>query len=134
MKAEISILKSGDEVATADRFAHVVFSRPIWEGIDVLDCFYFARLSLSPPVTFRHLAGEALTAFLDNTTLVVGDQLHEPMRYIHGRSEVMKGKHDVTAVLLAKVTGSVEPGRWLTYLPEIYKRFMAEWNPGIENA
>lgn len=132
--AEISILKDGDEVATADRVARVVFAKPIWEGIRVLTCFYFNRLFLSPPVTFRHLAGEALIKFLDNTNLVIDDAIYEPMRYVHGRSEVMKGKHEVTAVLLARVEGSVEPLQWMSYLPEIYQRFMAEWSPGSENA
>jgi hypothetical protein len=132
--AEISILKNGDEVATADRVAGVAFSKPIWEGIKTLSCFYFNRLSLSPPVTFRHLAGEALIKFLDNTTLVIDDAIHEPMRYVHGRSEVMKGKHEVTAVLLAKMEGFVEPLQWMSYLPDIYQRFMAEWSAGSENA
>jgi hypothetical protein len=132
--SEISILQNGAEVATADRVAHVVFPKGLWPGVDMLDCYYFGRLSLSPPVTFRHLSGEALIKFLDNTTLVIEDVLHEPMRYVHGRSEVMKGKHEVTAVLLAKVTGSVDQMSWMSYMPEIYKRFMAEWDPTAENA
>jgi hypothetical protein len=133
------ILKDGDEVAEARFFARLVLGKTAegtqrWPGVDELDCYYFPKLNLSPPATFRHLAGMALTGFLDNTSLMIGKNILGPMRYVHGRSEVMKGSHTVSAVLLVKVTGSVDPGLWTTYLPDIYRCFTATWQPGQENA
>ena len=97
------------------------------DGISSLMLFYFKTIRLSPIVTFAHLAGDALIRWLD------GAYLHQegspdvgPVRYVHGRSEVMKGKHTVSSVLLAIPTFSREMSQaeWASCIPSIYKKFL----------
>jgi hypothetical protein len=70
--------------------------------------------------------------FLDHCTLIVksdsGDKFaYRDLRYIHGRSEVLKGEHDVTSVLLAQLRTDVKmtDQDWLPKLPDLYKNFLA---------
>jgi hypothetical protein len=91
-----------------------------------LRLYYFAKVSLEPSVTFQHLSGVPLSAFLDHSYLTLPDsQRVGPLTYIHGKSEVMKGKHYTGTVLLVESTAEVPiaAADWLFAAPEIYRRF-----------
>jgi hypothetical protein len=135
-KAEPIRIKKDDQViATADSCSQQVIPGDGWEGVDQIDCYYFNRVSLTPPVMFEHLAGVGLGKFFN------GSQIHFPdsetvaeLRYVHGKSEVLKGKHTVSAVLLArpKPENGVSDVVWLTHLPDIYKRFIVHHDQGAK--
>lgn len=121
----IKIVKDKRRIATAEKFVqHQV-------GGDVVDSlFFFHRISLEPPIMFEHLAGTGLTGFLDRSRLVIendGEKLiwHD-LRYVHGRSEALKGEHDVTSVLLAYIKPGVQVNEleWIGQLPDIYQNFL----------
>jgi hypothetical protein len=127
--AEITIWKDGRLIAEAPRCAPTLLpGEKGWEGITNLQCYYFSKINLSPPILFEHLAGSALTKYLDRADLhLPAEEPIQKLRYVHGRSEAMKGRCKVGAVLLAAPLpeGGVTELAWMTYLPDIYKRFMA---------
>lgn len=104
-----------------------------------LHLYYFHEIKLEPPVVFQHLAGAPLRTWLDHCYLVEETEGAEmaiptgPLRYVHGRSEVMKGKHYISAVLLAYVQydGELPEGRWLSAIPSIYGQFTRVLNTGL---
>ncbi len=90
------------------------------------DCYYFPHVTMSPPALFEHLAGTALSEFFDRSDLVLRDGTIRGLRYVHGKSEVMRGASRVGTILL--VTPESVPNEahlWLTYLPAIYKKFLS---------
>ena len=121
--------QEGQLVATAPKTTAVFFLKRDKELEDIkrLDLWYFSSVHMEPCMAFEHLAGTALSRFFDNCTLIVDAKQIGPLRYVHGRSEVMKGKHAVTSVLLCmpvfdqEISNSV----WLSYLPKIYKKALA---------
>lgn len=125
----VKISKDKRHVATANKMVWQKSEHPL-----VSDLFFFHRLSLSPPVMFEHMAGAALIGFLDHCRLVIKDiegcpEDHESwpdLRYVHGRSEAMRGEHEVTSVLLALQRAEVEVPEleWAAQLPEIYRQFL----------
>jgi|WetSurSiteA1Bulk_404760.scaffolds.fasta_scaffold11402_3 hypothetical protein len=129
----IRIRKDRARIATAEK---LVSSSPVNEMVDRL--FYFHKISLNPPVMFEHLSGMSLSTFLDHSEVTIqtgeGKQVWSDLRYVHGRSEVMRGSHEVTSVLLAKLkdekipTNAGEETFWLTQLPDIYREFMKTLN------
>jgi hypothetical protein len=121
----VTIWKGGEEIGNADHCAVVPSTTRSWEGIKKLEYYYFGFIKLSSPVVFEHLSGRALKYYLDHCILKSGDAEIGPLRYVHGRSEVMKGRHRVGVVLLVKVEAedSLQETDWLMYLPGIYKEF-----------
>lgn len=132
------IKKQDMEVASADKCGQVTIKAdPAWAGIDTIDCYFFHRLSLTPPVMFEHLAGTGLARFLDHSDLdFSGDHVVTNLRYVHGKSEVLKAKHTISAVLLVDPCPSEGPSEnaWMTYMPDIYKKFLEEFGRREENA
>ena len=129
----IKITKLGRDIAEAPRIT-VATSMPGggFEGIEKIGLWYFGEVAMSPPVLFEHLAGTALVRFFDRAEMTIDDQpmVIDDLRYVHGRSEVMKGQARVSAVLLARPTfqapqGPIPEPQWLSYLPQIYKQFLA---------
>lgn len=138
------IRKNGNDVATATRQYQLIVGVDKLDlpGVRTLHLVYFPELQLEPPVTFEHLAGTALAHFLDGCQMAssVGEDVpvgseSDPYRYVHGRSEVMKGKHYVSSVLLARpeFEQPIPEVQWLSYLPEIYKHFLAVYQPADKN-
>ena len=105
---------------------------PFFDGVDLIKLYYFKKISLVPRVTFEHLAGAALVTWLDDCQMVelpLGGRLGpeaETLKYVHGRSEVMRGKNTISSVLLADMhfTKLMAQHQWSGYLPEIYRKFM----------
>lgn len=105
---------------------------PFFDGVDSIRLYYFKRISLVPTVTFEHLAGDSLSKWLNDCQIVeipfggpLGPEA-ETLKYVHGRSEVMRGKTTISLVLLADMhfTKPMERYEWVAYLPEIYRMFM----------
>jgi hypothetical protein len=135
---DIIIEKNGQTVATAKNCEAVeVLGEPDWEGIYLIKCYFFGRIHLSPPILFEHLSGTGLGNFLNGVDISVdGVVTSKELRYVHGRSEVMRGKHTVGSVLLARPEpeGGVTDMKWLTYLPDIYKKFLANHRNSVKSA
>lgn len=134
------ITKDGTEVASATKIYGLTVTTDKLDlpGVSLLHLIYFPTVLLTPPTTFEHLAGTGLNRFFDRCRIQsTGDEMVIPLgsmseefRYVHGRSEVMKGRHSVTAVLLAhpELEQPISEPQWLSYLPEIYKHFLSVYN------
>lgn len=136
-EVEISIWRDGMKVAEAESYTLTPLDKAEgWPGVRSLQQFFFPRIKMSPPVAFEHLAGAALKGFFDWSELRIGEEIHQGLRYVHGRSEVMKGKHSVGSVLLVKpiFSASIPDATWLSYLPDIYRRFLASYDPAAKKA
>lgn len=135
---EANITRNDLPVAKADRCEVVTIDAdPSWEGIKTIDCYYFHRMTLYPPVMFEHLAGSGLMQFMDHSDIVFGEDHTVPnVRYVHGKSEVLKGKHTVSTVLLADPCPSEGPSAsaWMMYLPDIYRRFLQKFGAPEKSA
>jgi hypothetical protein len=138
------IEKDGTEVATATKIytLSVGVDRLDLPGVKMLTLVYFPTVHLTPPATFEHLAGTGLSRFFDRCRIrstvdesVPTGSPTEEFRYVHGRSEVMKGRHSVSAVLLARpeMEGEIPEPQWLSYLPEIWKHFLAVYDSGPDS-
>lgn len=130
--ADITIWRSGKAVATADSMRTATLSGDAAVVAESLSLFFFPSIKLSPTVVFEHLAGKALGGFLEGSGLELKvdgkvEEWHEPLRYVHGRTETMRGRHKVSSVLLAKITHPepVDEVLWLANLPTIYTKFLA---------
>ena len=100
-------------------------------GVCDVKVHFFPIFTLSPPVMFEHLSGRGLAAFLDKGLLKPPDGEGQNVRYVHGRSEVMRGNHRVSSVLLAEVPeqDAFSETAWMINLPKIYKKFLQVYNP-----
>lgn len=137
LQVPITIWKNGDQVAHADHCGPIVLGDAgEWPGIEKLHCYYFSVLHLEPPVVFEHLSGRALTYFFDHCVIKFQDEEVPDLRYVHGRSEVMKGRHKVSAVLLVRVqvAAPLDDLLWLSYLPAIYKEFLGKYQAATKTA
>lgn len=121
---KLTLWKGGRVVATATSMRKATLSEIV---SDELRLFFFPTIELTPPVLFEHLAGKALAAFLEKCGLETDEEHVEPLRYIHGRTETMRGKNRISSVLLAEVRHPepVDEALWLSNLPTIYKKFLA---------
>jgi len=136
-RALITIWNRGEQVAHADHCGPIILGETgEWPGIARLNCYYFSILNLEPPVVFEHLSGRALTHYLDRCSLKFNEDEVSDLRYVHGRSEAMKGRHKVAAVLLAKVHAERELPDvvWLSYLPAIYGDFLTKYTADTKTA
>lgn len=104
---------------------------PFFDSVDKIDLYYFKTISLKSYIVYEHMAGRALSYFLDGADLTLEkpdaeDRVIPGLSYIHGRSEVMRGRQTISAVLLAKLrfTTATPNPMWATHIPEIYNRFM----------
>jgi len=132
---KITIWKGGEQVAHADHCGPIVLDMAgLWPNSGRLSCYYFSVLNLESPVVFEHLSGRALTHFLDRCSIRFIDQEVEGLRYVHGRSEAMKGKHKVSAVLLVQIQDPPEELAWLAALPAIYKEFLSKYQADTKTA
>jgi hypothetical protein len=132
---EAQIVKNGSVVAKTPDFWH---KQVDWVGFDPahqFDLYYFPKVTMSPPLVFEHMSGRGLMSFFDLSSLTLAGkdgsrELCTRLRYVHGRSEVMKGNPSITAVLLARPLDSeVDQLTWLTFLPQIYKNFLSIYAP-----
>lgn len=123
----VEIYKGGQQVASCEENIRDVEVEV--EGLPPLTAFSLPVVELERTKVFEHLNGRPLSAFFNEAGLRVfvgeeSDEL-EPVFYIHGRSETMRGNTTVSAVILARfncpeeelpTTREVAP-----QLPRIYK-------------
>jgi len=120
----------GRIVAAASSWRLAELSGDEWDGLDAIKCFFFNRVHLSPPILFEHLAGTGLSKFFNNTEVLLdGESLSKGLRYVHGRSEVMRGSTSINSVLLAcpEPIDGMSDVDWLYSLPKIYSRFLEKY-------
>jgi len=129
-KASISKIYKGELVATA-RLPLCSSLAPFFSDVDKIDLYYFNHITLKSYISYEHMAGQALSHYLDGCELLMEkpdtcDRYVLDLRYIHGRSEIMRGKQTVSAVLLAKLrfVKPIPDPTWIANIPEIYKRYM----------
>jgi hypothetical protein len=120
----IELWKSNNKVAWAEK---ITLATTMKEDLpDELGLFYFSRITLAPVAAFEHVAGAALSGFLDHC-MVTDDELNlhiRDLRYVHGQSEVMKGRPSITSVLLARQGDNpIGDPEWVLQLPEIWHQF-----------
>ena len=120
----IKLKQNTELVATANEMmVHLPLDNQVVQTL-----YFFPRISLSPPVIFVHMSGTGLMAFLDHCRLIFGEEPDkkkvEDLRYVHGRSETLKGETEVTSVLLAKLSQPISEPTWLEQVPEIYAKFL----------
>jgi hypothetical protein len=125
-----SKIYKGELVATAQLPLYSSLA-PFFPDVDRIDLYYFNRISLKSYIVYEHMAGRALSYYLEGCELLMErpetpDRMITGMSYIHGRSEVMRGRQAISAVLLAKLrfTKPVPDPMWATNIPEIYRRYM----------
>jgi len=111
------------------------FHKDPWRGqlhhpvVGPVNLVYLNKITLSPPVLFEHLNGSGLMKWLDRSQLSAtfddADRvIEEPIfRYIHGRSDVMKGTPSITSVLLGCPNSDVNEASWLSSLPSMWLEF-----------
>jgi hypothetical protein len=124
----------GELVATAQPPLYS-FLAPFFAEVDKIDLYYFKYITLKSYIAYEHMAGQALSYYMDGAELVLetsddaGKQVIQKhvvgLTYINGRSEIMRGKQTVSSVLLAKLrfTTPTPNPMWATHIPEIYKRY-----------
>lgn len=137
-KADLTIWKEDRQIAKAERCTPGIIPGEAFGGLESVHCYYFPQVKLAPPVLFEHLAGTALMQFLDHCSLVFDEEacdMVDGLRYVHGRSETMKGSSRISAVLLAKPKGGpMDDPTWMIHLPAIYKRFLDTMSAGTKTA
>jgi hypothetical protein len=122
---KVQIWRDGVQVTPACTLTKEV-TLPGFEDVGNIQLYYFAKIQLLPPLVFQHMCGKGLATWLEESDLKKEDDSEiKGLRYVHGRSEVMRGSTSISAILLAKFE-STDPkvlSKWITYLPEIYRRF-----------
>ena len=127
----VEIYKDGRLVAHAQPPVKVEIEA-FFAGVDSIRLNHFKRITLVPTVVFEHLAGTSLSNYLNDCQIVTPPQSPlgpeaETLKYVFGRSEVMRGKNTISSVLLADFhfTKTMAKHEWFSYLPEIYKKFLS---------
>lgn len=135
----LTLEKDEEEVATGTLTFSTTVAGISDLNVGSIDLYYLSVIKLAPTVAFRHLTGVPLSTWLDGCSLCgpveeLGTGRVDGCRYVHGRSEVSKGKHFTSALLLA--VPHVLEGKmmalssWLVALPGIYKNFTQVLNTG----
>jgi hypothetical protein len=104
------------------------------EGMERLQGYYFPLVHLCSPVVWEVMSGRALGHFFDFSVITdENKQSAGPLRYIHGRSKVMKGTPRISTVLLVDAGPvGLPPGLWLGMVPSIWEEFLRVCNPSVE--
>jgi len=137
MKVVAEVWKDGELAAEALTMRSAVLTSP-FAGIDQLDLYFFVKMLLTPSTLTYILNGRAMGHYFDRCGLrifpipVSGSQgepqLIDGLRYVHGNVPRPLIKNEVYSVLLALPTYRdgvpVDNPTFLSYLPEIYRRFL----------
>ena len=128
-KASVAKIYKGELVATAQPPLYSSLA-PFFVDVDKIDLYYFKYVSLKSYIVYAHMAGQALSYYLDGSELLIEtageqDKRISGLTYINGRSEIMRGRQTISSVLLAKLhfTQSSPDPMWATHVPEIYRRY-----------
>lgn len=133
----LTITKGGETISAASGEPRVLGPDPRWPGVEALDCYYFPRLKLEPPIVWQVMGGAMLGKFFDHCNFEIeGGERVEDLRYVHGRSEVMRGSQYVSTVLLvrAQLKEPLAGETWISYLPAIYQEFMGIYDSSQKKA
>lgn len=125
---KVEVYRSGEMVAHATR--GVTVKELAVEGLPAMTAIGMPKLKLERRALLEHLQGRPLAFFFQGSGVRLegpdGTRAIEPMVYVHGRSRVLRGVPEVTAVVLAYFTEDGPPvteRELLPHLPKIYKEF-----------
>lgn len=131
---EVSVYKDGELVATATHVRSVNVPWP-WSEVHssplalpdpvVFTCFHLPKVKLERMVIFRVLNGQPLSTIFNDSGIEFDGERFEPLYYVHGLLETIRGDPHITAVVLAKPNVPVDKHEFVKRLPELYKRFSA---------
>ena len=97
------------------------------EGLPKLTLFSLPKTQLHRRFIFEHLHGRPLSEVFNGAGLrVITDEgvgEIEPLLFVHGRSESIRGNTTVNAVVLAYPHDEYDLKVFVSKVPEIYKRF-----------
>lgn len=124
---KVEVYKNGSAVACCKENIRYVDVQV--EGLPPLTAFSLPVVELERTKIFEHLNGRPLSSFFNGAGLRVffddETDLIDPVFYIHGRSETMRGDTVVSAVILARFNCSGEElpktRELVPQLPKIYK-------------
>lgn len=131
---EVKIYKDGEPIATATHVRSVKVPWP-WSEVHsspealpdpvVFTCYHLPQVKLERMVIFRVLNGQPLSTIFNDSGIEIDGEQVEPLYYVHGLVETIRGNPNVTAVVLAKPNLPVDKQEFVKRLPELYKRFSA---------
>lgn len=133
MTTSAEIWKDGELVAEAMSVRTLVLANS-FKGVKRLNLFFFPKVMLSPSVMTYILNGRALGHYFDRCGVRLNPGEENPqtidgLRYVHGNVPRPLVKNEIYSVLLAEPIldeeAPIDNATFLTYLPEIYKRFLA---------
>ena len=125
---EVQLFKAGRLIATAREGVKTTYVSV--DDLPNMNAISMPRVELDRSVLFEHMNGRPLSAFFNGCGASIsrscdeeGPEQVEPLFYVHGRSEALKGQVTVTAVVLVKFVVGEEPDprELLPKLPEIYE-------------
>jgi hypothetical protein len=112
--------KDGELVGRSE--VHKIIEMDV-EGLPHLELFHMPLVKLERLCLFEHMAGKPLSSFFNNGGLEIEERKLEPVYFVHGRSEAIRGRTTVSAVVLAYPHGTIDRAAFMLKTPEIYKRF-----------
>jgi hypothetical protein len=132
---EVRIYKNGDLVATS-RYGQVVkVPMPLkethkdhelaTEELTVWTCFHMPKIKVERMFLFRILNGMPLSQIFNGSGIEAGEHRLEPLYYIHGRVEVLRGNTEINSVLLGHCDREINIKEFVPKLPALYRRVAA---------
>jgi len=125
---EVKVFKDGELIATANHVRKVAVPVPRDKQDEesiVWTCFHMPQITLERMNIFRILNGQPLSSLFNDSGVQFGEELIEPVYYIHGLVETFRGNPSITAVVLGKPSQPINIREFVPKLPDIYKRFSA---------
>ena len=129
---EVQLFKDGECIATATNVRSVNVPWP-WSEVHsspealpqpvVFTCYHLPRVKLERMVIFRVLNGQPLSTIFNDSGIDIDGEQIEPLYYVHGLVETIRGNPNVTAVVLTKPSLAIDKRDFAKLLPELYKRF-----------
>lgn len=117
---EARVFKDGEQVAECGQVKIVEMD---FEGLPHLELFHMPVVKLHRLVLVEHMTGKPLSSFFNNSGLEIEERKLEPIYFVHGRSEAIRGRTTVSAMVLAYPHGPIDRPAFMLKTPQIYKRF-----------
>jgi hypothetical protein len=131
---EVKIYKDGELIATASHVRKVNVPWP-WSEVHtspdalpdpvVFTCYHLPQIKLERMIIFRVLNRQPLSSIFNDSGIEIGEERVEPLYYINGLVETIRGNPTISNVVLTKPNLPVDKREFAKRLPELYKRFSA---------
>lgn len=131
---EVKLYKDGELIATAAHVRKVNVPWP-WSAVHtspdalpdpiVFSCYHLPQIKLERLVIFRVLNKQPLSSIFNDSGIEIDGEQVEPLYYVNGLVETIRGNPTISNVVLAKPNLPVDKREFAKRLPELYKRFSA---------